>query len=395
MKKIGIITSYKNYNYGSVLQAFALQNVIRELSYDAVIINYHKKAKYDYLLKLINYKNKILLCIRRPYLIKKIFQDHLIFLSLMSSQSDDVKRKFDTFIDEYCREYNDNYCRYATRDFYAFICGSDQIWNLDTVGLNPILFLRFAPEYMRIAYAPSFGAIHIPEYNRRRLKQYLSQIPSLSVRESTGIDIIRQCTGREVKRVLDPVLLAGKDFWNQFIDTRTKKEYIVCYFLGDASEAYPVIDNLQGYLKTDVIWINSSHKLEGRQYRQVEPDPLEYVSFIQNAVFVCTDSFHATVFSVMLGTPFFVFDRKYETGKEQEGTRIDSFLLLVRLQNRKYSVKNGKIDTVMNIDFEYAQQVLEEVQKGSLQYLTDSLKTTIDGYNSINDRKKSKAGDRA
>jgi len=389
MKKIGIVTYYSIYNYGSVLQAYALINTVQSLGYRAELINYNDMSKtHNIITRLSTYKNRFFCCIGRPVLLYETLSRKKVGNRSISARSDDLKQKFDSFIKENLNLTNANYRNAKKSGFSAFICGSDQVWQLNAAGLHEMFFLRFAPKYMRIAYAPSFGGTTIPEYNKRRLKKYLNEIPYISTREDTGVDVVMNSTGRNVQTVLDPVLLVGKNFWEVEIKAVPvkKSSYLACYFLSDASAAYKSIDNLCEQYNLEVIWITSGKPLTDRDYRQYDASPLEFVSIIKNAKFVYTDSLHGTEFAILLQIPFYVFDRKYEVVPEQN-TRIDSLLRMTCLKERL--IRNGfdvDIDNAMNIDFKKAEEGIRAVKETSMNFLQTSLSNAnkIDGKEAKN-----------
>jgi len=242
-------------------------------------------------------------------------------------------------------------------------------------GLGEVNFLRFAEKHKRIAYAPSFGSDTVPDYNRKRLAKYLREIPHLSVREQSGVKIIKELTGRDAALVLDPVLLVGREFWEDNVKNIKKRnrKYMVCYFLSDAGGALEIIDSISKALNLEVIWINTGVSYEHKDFVPFEASPLEFVSLFMNASFVCTDSFHGTAFSVMFEVPFYVFRRQYEIFSRQH-TRIESFLSLMHLESRLW---NGDNETDFSdctiVDFDFSKNVLQKMRRESAEYLKNAL----------------------
>ena len=125
----------------------------------------------------------------------------------------------------------------ATDKFYKFVCGSDQIWSSTTLYPDPMMYLRFAPKGKRVAYAPSLGRNYIPNYNKKILKKYISDVPCLSVREDEGRRLIKELTGRDALVVADPTLLLSSRDWDSLkIEIETPGNYVLCYFLDTPSD---------------------------------------------------------------------------------------------------------------------------------------------------------------
>lgn len=379
MRKIGIVTYYRTYNYGSVLQAYALAKTVESFGYQAQLVDHNDMSKtHNIITRLSTYCNRLLCCLQKPKLLFNIFAAKKVGNRTISAKSDDFIKKFDDFIETNLDITNANYRKAQINGFSAFICGSDQVWQLNPAGLHELFFLRFAPMHMRIAYAPSFGGTTIPDYNKKRLKKYLNEIPYISTREDTGVDVVMESTGRKVPCVLDPVLLIGKTFWEKQIKDLPviKDNYLVCYFLSDASAACGAIDNLCRKYGLKAIWVPSGKLRTDEEHTQYDASPLEFVSIIKNAKFVCTDSLHGAEFSILLQTPFYVFDRKYELVPEQNA-RIDSLLRITCLADRL--VRDGfeaDIENAMNIDFKKAEENIKALQDISFEYLQNALYTT-------------------
>lgn len=255
--------------------------------------------------------------------------------------------------------------------FDAFVCGSDQVWNLDMPGMSELFFLRFAPQGKRIAYAPSFGMASVPRYNRRKLKKCLDEIPWVSVREASGVVIVEEVTGRKVPQVLDPVLLARPDFWGDADSQRD--DILVCYFLSECSAHFEEIRRLACDRGLRIVWVEAgSPAIKESEVRA--PSPMEFVDLIKNASYVCTDSFHGLAFSLIFKTPYSVFDRAYESNAQQ-ATRIDSLLSLVGAD----ATQSGACRSSDALSFEEAGELLAVERRRSLSYLSAALNEATGG----------------
>ena len=368
-KKIGIITYYNFYNYGSVLQAYALSKFINSLSddYEAILIEYDKNNKLRN--KVIS--DRILFMFCHPSTIVPFLQLRKNASNAVNDNNSSVISKFNSFISENFildREYFYK----DTDSYYAFIAGSDQVWQLNAPGLHYTFFLRFALKKQRISYAASFGTVTIPKSHVNRLRKYLLGFKNISVREKDGLDIIRKVfpkgDGPETVQVLDPVLLVGSDFWKNVLTKRDEIQgkYILCYFLGDPSAYINSINEFAGQKGLKIIWIATGFEMSQGTIKY--PDPFEFVNLFSNASYVCTDSLHGTEFSILFHKQFTCFPRVYTTGKEQV-SRIRSLTDLLSLTSR-YS---SEIVTEENIDYFFVDRIISQEQRRSTQYLIDSL----------------------
>ncbi len=354
----------KSYNYGSTLQAYALTEYVCSLGYDAEVIDFtdmtlsHNRKMYR-----INMFTRLFCCLMHPSLLINEYQRIKSVRATVQRTPLEKSRKFDDFFTSSLRLSKETYL--SQDAFAAFVCGSDQVWKTSLPGLHSFFFLRFADNDKRIAYAPSFGSSEVPSYNRKRLAHYLQEIPFLSVREISGISIIRELTGKTVTQALDPVLLVDARFWRSRYECPVKDtQYVLCYFLDDNQEGLAFAQTIAKANSFDLINIS-----DGEESCQFIPSPIEFVQLIDNAQYVVTDSFHGAAFSCELNTPFCVFERNYSASPEQK-TRLDSFLHLVDFENRKYC---QDFDDSIEMDFSRCNEVLETKRKESAQFLRRSL----------------------
>lgn len=373
--KIGIITLYRGYNYGTSLQAYALKKYLCNLGYESEIIWEKKSYLKGRDIRLV----KILRMIRRSFFHPKlIVKTYLGYKNNFHNEpNEESKKKFTFFMHNVLKvkglSYNDLKKFAESKDVAAIICGSDQIWNANTPNVDPLYYLRFVPKNKRIAYAPSFGSSTIPIYNKRIMSKYLKDIPNISVREKSGVKIVKKLIDREVPSLIDPTLLLD---WKSEKYSRNNEDYILLYFLDEPSD--DVINYIEKIINTYGLSIkalpfmfDSYKKLENVEF--ISAGPFEFVSLIINAKYVFTDSFHGTAFSVNLKKPFFTFERNYKNNRGQS-SRIIDFLELVGLKNQYMNDEVLKSDiSLPKIDFSYASKVLAKERKKSKRYLNNAI----------------------
>ena len=337
MKKIALVTFYTN-NFGSMLQCFATKKFLESLGYQCDLL-------YQFWPNLIWMK----LCTKF-----KIWMKSILFASFRKDQvrrvkayrldgvnpSAQTKKEMNHFIDEWLSPIavtNRQLMNKKWQDQYEyFIAGSDQIWNASYL-IEKFYFLDFAPHQKRIALAISFGNTEIPSYNKRVFRSLLRKYDLISIREESGNTVIKNNSSAKVVRVADPTLIYSKIEWEQFCNNEKKyiHKYILIHFLNKPSEvAIASIKWLSMETCLDVVAIGYNYEEFNQLGRFVYIDggPRKYVSLIDNAEYVMTDSFHSTIFSINLGIPFFVFHRQYSY--KPQTSRIVDLLDLFSLKDR-------------------------------------------------------------
>ena len=190
MNKILLTTLFSGYNYGSSLQTFATKSIIEELGCECELV-----ARKSILWRtLLTVDTKTL----KAY--KSSYQKTLI--------GDSVKR-FTEFEEKYLQPKRMGWSelKKEAKDSVACVAGSDQLWDPTTLYVDPMYYLRFAPSDKRISFATSMGHDFVAKYNEKKLRKWISEVKHLSVREDSGVKLIKELCGREALHLLDPTLL--------------------------------------------------------------------------------------------------------------------------------------------------------------------------------------------
>ncbi|WP_317163110.1 polysaccharide pyruvyl transferase family protein, partial [Bacteroides xylanisolvens] len=372
--KVLLTTVFSGYNYGSSLQALAGKTILKELGYDCQLVAMKSLVKgRDIRLK------KLLTILVRSLMLRgkngskslSIYQN-----SYNKTMIGDSASLFIRFSDEYLQP---NYLSWdgmkkAAKEAVACFAGSDQIWNSSTMYVDPMYYLRFAPAEKRVALAPSFGRDFVADYNKEKIGKWISEFAYLSVREDSGVKLIKEMTGREAIQLVDPTLMVDGETWKNILGIDDKESnYILAYFLDKPSElARKAITELRAALKYEVIAI--PYQFDDMSYcdKMVSSGTIEFLDLINNAKCVLTDSFHGTAFSINLHTPFYVFSRAYGTAHSQN-SRVESILKKVKMQAR-FEPKDVLVQ-YDQIDFAYSESVLIEERKNAREYISNALKT--------------------
>lgn len=269
------------------------------------------------------------------------------------------------------RDYNSHLHDDPKIDFY--IAGSDQIWNPHFKSTTDREFLRFTSEYKRIAYAASFGVESIPPHLMARFRQYIAEMPHVSVREESGARIIKEMTGKDVPVVLDPTLLLGCEEWNDVANDsslKIPKNYVMRYFLGGTPSI--VDDKIKKYCK--IHDLEDIDAMSNTVHLFPSMGPSDFVKAISRAQHIYTDSFHAVCFSIIYRRPFTVFSRMGEIGFGDMTSRFESLFKALSLNRKVITDFNDWNPESDELSYEQIDEALGECVKFSKKYLQDALK---------------------
>ena len=292
MDKVKVLTYFNSDNFGSVLQAYAINTYINLIGYDCEIIDY-KKPKVQKLYSIFNLPTNRFLFFMNIY--------NCIHLNALVKR----KKNYAVFRKEMFRIYhNRSLVRndLNTIDGDIFLVGSDQVWNPDIVDFDDSYLLTFTSK-KKIAYAASFGPKGQPSKFVELFKGQLGLFESVMVREQKAVSFCSQSLNIEATLVCDPVFLLAKCKW-EAIEKKVdglQSEYILCYFAGGVShkfEQYTIeLSKKMGCQR--ILLISDWHNIFKPGKRLYSAGPAEFIYLIRNAKIVCTNSFHATAFSII------------------------------------------------------------------------------------------------
>ena len=390
MKKIAIITLlYHNYNYGGVLQAYALQKEIEKLGYKCDVISMDRQTMKVFVPEAKNknasYKNGFITFLTA---LKKRIKNKWNSLLCINELQKKMK-KFDSFIEKNIRKtdivYTSDTISQLVNQYDLFITGSDQVFS--PVSGRPETFLSFVPdEKGKISYAASIGADFITDDYGHYMKSFLKSFDVISVREKGAKTIIDNLMGKDIcKVVLDPTLLYQEN-WASLaspVNGILAQSYVLLYFLGESDNEW---NRAYSYAKTTGLKIlnipYNKTQYNKRDYKHKENflwggvGPEEFLWLIQNAAIVLTDSFHGTVFSVLFHKKFLVYLRKSENDNGSMNGRIRDFLSSLSLEDRMINQDNKKRQSETaekQIDFETVDKTLDILRTDSIKFLERAL----------------------
>lgn len=326
--KIKTITCHDVYNAGASLQSYALMKYLQNKGHEVEIINYkpsYLSHHYDlFYVPNPQYNHGILKVI---YIILKLPQRLIALRSKKKKNFDDFTQQYLSLTNKYtsCKEMIDQF-----HDTDIFIAGSDQIWNpLFQNGYDPSFYLQFAPKQsIKASYAASFAIEASQHPYTNEIKEWLSYLDKISVREKTGLEILNHyyISGTVV---LDPVFLLDFNQWNEIALKKTQERMIFVNDFDNSSLIKEIALKLAD--KYDAIIVSLQHL--GYENKLLENQgPLGFLTAIRDTICVISNSFHATAFSLIYHTEFYVVNRQ-----ESINTRMKDLLSMVGLSNRLIS----------------------------------------------------------
>jgi len=268
-------------------------------------------------------------------------------------------------------------------EYSKFVLGSDQVWHPINYGSHYYTMEWIPEQIKKITYAASFGVSNIPKYQIKGTKKFLGRIDNISVREQQGAQIVYDMINKKVPVVVDPTLLLDSDMWGGISANIQDKDYIFCYFLGDNKMAREMAIAMKKKTGKKIFSIPCMDEinLEDLKFgdkQLYDVGPSEFLSYIKNAAYVITDSFHGTVFSVLFNKQFVVYNRYNNKNKNSTNSRIDTLLLKIELENRRV-LNNCSTEESVNIllgaiDYSKVNFKVSELKSESIEYLKCVLK---------------------
>lgn len=378
--KIGVVTYFNIKNYGSALQAFSLKTICNRLGHDVVFLNVRENNS---ICKIAHKLHVGFVTLLKCAWYSAARKTHREIRSLRhrneSSISSETTDLFDKFLSEQLPNVNIDRTALKkaaqTERFGAFICGSDQIWSPLSVHLSGYKYLNFAPRKKRIAYAPSFGVVGVPDYNKAFVKRMLLGFDDISVRENQGAKIVNDLIGIEPPVVLDPTMLLSGDEWRTLYKEHTPHnengKYALCYFF-DEPEA-DIVEQIAKYSRENnlkmLVLLSGNVQLISNGAQLVHAGPWEFLRYIDEAECVFTNSFHGSVFSILFERPLKVFARSHSDAVKQT-SRIDTLLATTRLHECMCSSPR---ESIIPVNTEKAEDRLYSYRDNSMSYIKNAL----------------------
>lgn len=368
MLSVGIITFHASHNYGSMLQAYALQKTVEELGFSCEIINFRLEAQKKIYTPVIlepggNLKTRL----------KKVLA--VSYLEKLRIKYD----KFENFLNEElrlsAREYHSlEELKADLPDYDFFIAGSDQIWNTSCPDFSWAYYLPFVKAGRKIAYAPSMGPVARQEVsNFEKIAAHVKDFDFLSVREKGTGEILEELLQTKVCRVLDPTLLLSRERWFSCFDSEplVKGDYIFLYTPFMNGEICKIARRLSVSLRMKVVVsvFSLRYSLIYRSFHhEIAVGPWEFLNLLKNARLVCSGSFHAIVFSILFRIPFLAVQGMQDNRMRELLGKYGFEERCITLENVEQQAKNA-----FNMNFRKFDEYLPDDRSRSIGFLRRAL----------------------
>lgn len=376
--EVGIITMHKVLNFGSVLQVYGLYLTVKNLGYNPIIIDYifpnsyqtSRRKKTSLIRKILNRKFK--------YIIR----------NKIGNLKGDLWSEQRIRFNEFYRDYLTFSKEYKTREEILedppivdiVITGSDQVWNPHHTYGDPTFFCDFAPAKPKISFSSSFSVNNLEPKYKEQYRNLLKDYISISVREESGITILKELCISEASITCDPSLLLNKQDYIELSkksNIKIEQPYILAYILDYNLNPHPAIDKLtkkiSKKLNTKVIFLECG-SIQGNNNNGNQmifsAGPIEFLWLIANAEAVITSSFHGAAFSILMEKDFYaVTDNKNMDGRI--GHLCNKFGLSSRLIERNSKIKHISFTP---INWSHVTPIVDSFRNDSVCYLKKALK---------------------
>ena len=357
IKKLLLVTLFDEANIGNRLQNYALQKVIENYGVEVTTLDNFYTRKISVMNRIKYFVKNCLIYFGH----QKYVRECKIYVAIKRRKKS--IKKFNKNNISMVKQVTNQQAFHMDWSCYDMaIAGSDQIWHkwrTDEEEL-PFYYLQFFPLEKRASYAASFGFESFPLQDIEQHREGLLGMRYISCREERGCTLVKELIGKEVPRVLDPTLLLKAQEWRNIEQqassfSKTQENYAFLFFLGDISEEY------KEYIKS-VMVKNGIKKLIDFEDKQIGAcGPCEFLSFIDRAQYVFTDSFHCTVFSVIFDKKFTAF-RRIQPGFENMFGRIEDLLAST---NKLHHIYGGTLQKPKNN--------FDELYQDSIRYIESVL----------------------
>lgn len=383
MKRVLILTQPLRTNYGGLLQAFALQKVVRDMGYDVQTDN-------PYYLRKKTFKEKVKdILARFVYGVLKGDKKYkpLLKKELKRKDYEIVAQNTLPFIEKNIQtvdffEGNISPTKEMIERYDTYLVGSDQVWRRK-YGDVKRYFLSFLnhTSKVRVAYAASFGLDNIDEYSSNEkviCKNLIKDFSCVSVREESAIEILNKEFNVQSSLVLDPTLLLEKQDYESLIGDSSEfnaDKKIFCYVLDRTEDKKSIIDTIKTSLDKDIVELMPKEKfsVKTKNILNCVFAPVEdWLRGFRDCDFVVTDSFHGTVFSIIFNKPFIVIANK-DRGLSRFTSLLNIFSLQDRLVFSEKDLTSDLLDNLTNINFSKVNYIKQEKKKYSLDFLQKAL----------------------
>ena len=359
---------HKVLNYGSAVQAYALQTFLVNRGYNVELIDYVYPNDYHKSLQKVPFLKMLLV---------NLWQ--LLW-------GNPGRKKNKRFVEFYETMYRLSPYTYFSQEALAvnppiydiYLTGSDQVWNPKYIAFDTSFMLSFVKEGVKIAYSASFATNNIPKDFQDIYANCLKEYKAISVRERNGCEVVKELTGCDATTVLDPTFLLPKEDWRLLAKSSSleiTEPYILVYVLGYSFNPYPYIINFIKYAQKKngykVVLLNISNLKSiflKNVVRLQSASPQDFVNLFNNASLVITDSFHGTAFSLIMERPFYSIVNAHPSKDD----RVSNLLYMVGADRREIRC-GSNFPTSFEMDFTIVNNRLQQLRNKSIAFLDKAI----------------------
>ena len=364
--KTGILTFHASHNYGSMLQAYALQHTLESLGYRNIIINFRSRIQKSLIpppVQLSHPRSSLSRLLKTPGQTIALYRKYLRFENflkkhlMLSKELQDYEE-----VKEYIQKNN----------YDAIVVGSDQIWNPGCWDFDKSYLLDFPLAIRRIAYAPSLGASpeSIPNEKKEILANALVKFDALSTREQRGSDLICKLTGKETAVVLDPTLLLDRNAYISLYNERpiVNGQYIFYYTPREEPGLFQSAQLIAKMLRMKIVVTQSFPDYVGDNVIPVyDCGPCEFLNIMAHSSYNVGKSFHLMAFSL-------IFQKEFLLVSDDLDSRMTNILGPLHLLDRIVKPNQSQIYIPKPIgDYQQMHNRLIDLRESSLLYLQHAM----------------------
>jgi len=358
MKKVGIITYHFAQNYGAVLQCYALQTYLSQQGYAVTVFDFvsEKQQKNNDVVKHgASVKTAVANICLLPFT-HSIRKKHARFVDFCQKNLH-LTPHFSTVesLEQYIEE----------NGYDVVISGSDQVLNPNINDFEIAFLYPFKTKAKKIAYAASTGNASPDDI--QKIQCYLDDFSKISIREQKDIGKFDAETAARLSVVCDPVMLLRADTWNNMLEQPSGKPYLICYFLHKKlfREEFAIAQKIAKSRSLELKVINARFGPNSfRKGTVFDAGPREFVNLIANASYVCTDSFHGTLFSLIFHKQFSCLDTKQNHHDTRKKGLLESVGATAAYQNIEDPLK-----ICSTLNYEEIDCRMDEIRKSAAIFL--------------------------
>lgn len=373
MKRIATLTLHRAQNYGSALQAYALQAFLAQLARDS------KEPFFHYVIDVAPPEQKEIYALyQKGAHPKALVKNALSFYHRRALRS--KREKFERFVEKnvpLSKACEASDLTGLANETDVLLCGSDQIWNVRSRDFAPWFYADFQTKAKKVSYAASFGPLEIDwsRYDAQKFAACLAEFDMLSVREQASADQVLRLCQKDAQVHVDPTLLLTADDWRRVqsdADYR-KGQYILLYCLEPTRAQLRFARRISRKLRLPILITkyNNKHDVCNFFVKRYDCGPEDFLSYVDHAALVLTSSYHGTLFSVLYQKPFYVLDAANDQ-------RISHFLGKVGMSERNLSCIEDLSRVRLTLpDYTRVQTYINQARACSREYLCRALEISL------------------